>query len=126
VIVTAQRDEAGVRVDKIYAAVDIGRIVNLDIARQQIEGGLIFGLGLTVGAGSTYVDGLPVLGRLADIGLPVLANTPNIEVEFIDSQADPADPGELGVAAIAPAIANALFSATGLRFRRLPLLEEAE
>ncbi|MEO5598008.1 MAG: molybdopterin cofactor-binding domain-containing protein [Novosphingobium sp.] len=126
VIVTAQRDEGGVRVEKISAAVDIGRIVNMDIARQQIEGGLIFGLGLTVGAGSTYVDGLPVLGRLADIGLPVLANTPNIEVEFIDSQADPADPGELGVAAIAPAIANALFSATGLRFRRLPLLEEAE
>ncbi|MEP7222422.1 MAG: molybdopterin cofactor-binding domain-containing protein [Novosphingobium sp.] len=126
VIVTARRDTGGVRVEKISAAVDIGRIVNLDIARQQIEGGLIFGLGLTVGAGSTYVDGLPVLGRLADIGLPVLGNTPQIEVEFIDSQAQPADPGELGVAAIAPAVANALFSATGVRFRRLPLLEESE
>ena len=114
------------RVDKISAAVDIGRIVNIDIARQQIEGGLIFGLGLAAGSATGYYDGLPLVGRLAGLGLPLLANTPEIEVEFIDSMAEPADPGELGVAAIAPAIANALFSATGLRFRKLPLLEEAE
>lgn len=126
VIVNARRDENGVRVDKISAAVDIGRIVNIDIARQQIEGGLIFGLGLAAGSATGYYDGLPLVGRLAGLGLPLLANTPEIEVEFIDSMAEPADPGELGVAAIAPAIANALFSATGLRFRKLPLLEEAE
>jgi isoquinoline 1-oxidoreductase beta subunit len=45
-------------------------------------------------------------------------------VEFIDSDAPAADPGELGVAVAAPALANALFSATGLRFRKLPLLSE--
>ncbi len=126
VIVTARREEGGVRVDKISAAVDIGRIINVDIARQQIEGGLVFGLGLAVGSSTGYADGLPFAGKLADLGLPLLGNMPAIEVEFIDSDAVPADPGELGVAAIAPAIANALFSATGLRFRRLPLLEESE
>ncbi len=124
VIATARRSEAGVRVDKISAVVDIGRIINLDIARQQIEGGLIFGIGLALGSSTAYVDGLPESGRLRTLGLPVLADCPEIQVEFIDSQADPADPGELGVAAVAPAIANALFSATGLRFRKLPLLSE--
>ncbi|MBA3056157.1 MAG: xanthine dehydrogenase family protein molybdopterin-binding subunit [Sphingomonadales bacterium] len=124
VIATARRDEAGVRVEKISAVADIGRIVNLDIARQQIEGGLVFGLGLTLGASTGYARGLPIIGRLAGLGLPVLANTPEIAVEFIDSTAPAADPGELGVAAVAPAITNALHSATGLRFRKLPLFAE--
>ncbi len=124
VIATARRDEAGVRVDRIAAVADIGRIVNLDIARQQIEGGLVFGSGLALGSSTAYVDGLPEIGRIGGLGLPLLGDCPEIAVEFIDSDADPADPGELGVAAVAPAIANALFSATGLRFRKLPLLSE--
>lgn len=65
-----------------------------------------------------------MLGRLAELSLPVLANTPEIAVEFIDSTAEPFDPGELAVAAVAPAIANALHSATGVRFRKLPLFAE--
>lgn len=124
VVATARRDDNGVRVDRISAVADIGRIVNLDIARQQIEGGLVFGLGLTLGSSTDYADGLPTNGRLAALDLPRLADCPAIEVGFIDSDAASADAGELGVAAVAPAIANALFSATGLRFRKLPLLSE--
>ncbi|MFM5908561.1 MAG: molybdopterin cofactor-binding domain-containing protein, partial [Novosphingobium sp.] len=127
VIVTARRDaEGGVLVDRISAAVDVGRVVNRDIALQQIEGGLIYGLGLAVGSSTAYAEGLPLVGHLSGLGLPLIGQTPTIEVDLLDSTAPPADPGELGVAAIAPAIANALFSATGYRFRRLPLLEEAE
>lgn len=124
VIATARRDEGGVRVDRISAVVDIGRIVNVDIARQQVEGGLVFGIGLALGSSTDYADGLPLTGRLGGLALPLMADCPRIEVDFIDSDAEPADPGELGVAAVAPAIANALFSATGIRFRRLPLLSE--
>ena len=124
VIATARRDERGVRVDRIAAVADIGRIVNLDIARQQIEGGLVFGLGLALGASTGYARGLPDSSRLASLDLPLLGDCPKIVVDFIDSDAPPFDPGELGVAAVAPAVANALFSATGVRFRRLPLLSE--
>ena len=123
-VATARRGDNGVRVDKISAVVDIGRIINLDIARQQIEGGLIFGLGLALGASTAYAQGLPVNGRLADLGLPGIGDCPALEVEFIASAANPVDPGELGVAVAPPAIANALFSATGVRFRRLPLASE--
>ncbi|MDG2005359.1 MAG: molybdopterin-dependent oxidoreductase [Novosphingobium sp.] len=123
-VATARRDEGGVRVDSISAVVDIGRIVNVDIARQQVEGGLIFGIGLALGSGVAYDEGLPLNGRLAGLNLPLLADCPEVEVEFIESDAPATDPGELGVAVAAPAIANALFSATGLRFRRLPLLSE--
>ena len=125
-VATAARGEHGVTVSKISAAVDIGRIVNLDIARQQIEGGLVFGMGLALGASVEYAAGYPLTGRLAAMNLPVLATCPEIEIDFVKSSAEPADPGELGVAVVAPAIANALFSATGLRFRRLPLLSESE
>jgi isoquinoline 1-oxidoreductase beta subunit len=124
-IATARQGEGGVKVEKLHVAVDIGRIVNVDIARQQIEGGLVFGIGLALGSSTEYTSGLPNRARLAALNLPLLKDCPQIEVEFIASDAPPADPGELGVAVAAPAIANALFSATGIRRRRLPLSEGA-
>lgn len=124
VIATVRRDEGGVRVERLTAVADIGRIVNRDLARQQIEGGLVFGMGQTLGASTAYARGLPVLGRLGELSLPVMANTPEIVVDFVESAAPPHDPGELAVAAVAPAIANALHSATGVRFRKLPLFAE--
>jgi isoquinoline 1-oxidoreductase beta subunit len=96
----------------------------MDIARQQVEGGLVFGLAQAIGGSTAYAGGLPVSGRLAQLGLPLLADCPKVDVAFAESSEEPFDPGELAVVAVAPAIANALFSATGLRFRRLPLLSE--
>jgi len=121
-IATAVAGEGGVRVEKLAAAVDIGRVINRDIALQQIEGGLLYGVGLALGSGMEYERGLPVQSRLAALDLPTLADSPEISVDLIESEAEPFDPGELAVAPVAPAIANALFSATGLRLRRLPLL----
>ncbi len=123
-VATARRDAAGVRVDRISVVADIGRVVNLDLARQQLEGGLIYGIGLALGGAATYAAGLPTTARLAAQALPLLADCPEIVVECIDSVAPAFDPGELGLAVAAPVIANALFSATGLRFRRLPLTSE--
>ena len=122
VIATAMAGAGGVRVRRLTAAVDIGRVVNRDIALQQIEGGMIFGLGLALGSSTEYDDGLPTHQRLSALGLPTLEDCPEMEIELIESDAPPVDPGEIGVPAVAPAIANALFSATGLRLRRLPLL----
>lgn len=124
-VVATARSEAGVvRVERLSAFVDIGRIVNIDIARQQIEGGLMFGLAHAVGGASGYAKGRPLAGRLSQLGLPLLADCPKVDIAFADSNEDPFDPGELGMVAVAPAIANALFSATGVRFRRLPLISE--
>jgi isoquinoline 1-oxidoreductase subunit beta len=124
VVATAVQGAGGVRVERLAAAVDIGRVINRDIAMQQIEGGLLYGVGLALGSGVEYERGLPVNGRLAGLGLPTLSDAPKITVELVQSEAAPFDPGELAVAPVAPAIANALHSATGLRLRRLPLLSE--
>jgi isoquinoline 1-oxidoreductase beta subunit len=123
-VASARRDESGIRVDKLTAVADIGRIVNVDIARQQIEGGLIFGMGLASGCTSAYVNGLPQTGRLGMLGLPLLSDCPEINVEFVESQADPFDPGELGTVIAPPAIANALYSAGSVRLHSLPLTLE--
>lgn len=124
-VATARRDQQGVRVDRLHCVADVGRIVNVDIARQQLEGGLVFGLSLALGAATAFAEGLPLSGRLGQLNLPMLATCPEIEVDFVEGEGEPFDPGELGVAVVAPAVANALFSATGLRFRKLPLTEEA-
>lgn len=121
-IAKARMSDGGLVVDRLAAVVDIGRIVNLDIARQQIEGGLIYGVGLAAGHTATWQHGLPQPGRLAGLRLPTLADAPEVIVEFVASDAPPFDPGELGVVVAPPAIANALFAATGLRFRSLPLV----
>ena len=123
-IVEARMGDGGILVDRITAAVDIGRIVNLDIARQQIEGGLLYGMELALAPRLDYERGIPNAARLRDLRLASLATCPEIEVDFIDSPAPPFDPGELGVAVIAPAIANAVHSATGHRLRSLPLLAD--
>ncbi len=123
-VATARQGEGGVRVTRLSAAVDIGRIINHDIARQQIEGGLVFGIGIALGNPVKLRGGIPEVLDYEALGLPTLADCPEMRIEFIASEAPPADPGELGTVVAPPAIANALFSATGLRLRRLPLLSD--
>ncbi|WP_066527076.1 xanthine dehydrogenase family protein molybdopterin-binding subunit [Erythrobacter sp. CCH5-A1] len=123
-VATARQGEGGVRVVRLSAAVDIGRIINHDIARQQIEGGLVFGIGIALGNAVRLRGGLPEAAGDTALGLPTLADCPEMRVQFMPSDAAPADPGELGAVVAPPAIANALFSATGLRLRRLPLLSD--
>jgi isoquinoline 1-oxidoreductase subunit beta len=123
-IASARTGENGVRVDRISAVVDCGRIINPDIARQQIEGGIIFGLAQAIGASTEYEAGLPIARRLRDIDLPKLADIPEIEIEFIRSNMAPGGIGEIGMTPVAPAIAGALFSASGERLRELPLLSK--
>jgi isoquinoline 1-oxidoreductase beta subunit len=123
-VASARHDDRGIRVDKLTAVVDIGRVINIDIARQQVEGGLIFAMSLANGSSTAYADGLPLTGRLGLLGLPLLGDCPEIEVEFMDSAAEPFDPAELAVAVGAPAIANAMFSAGSVRLHNLPLTAE--
>lgn len=126
VLVEAGFAQGKVAVRRIVAAADIGAPVNPDIARQQIEGGLVFGLAMALGAAPRYRDSLPMAMRLRDYGLPRLADVGEIMVELVDN------PGggivgfsEIGVPAVAPALAGALATITGKRYRRLPLVEAA-
>jgi isoquinoline 1-oxidoreductase beta subunit len=121
VLVEAHAEGARVRCDRIVAVADVGRMIHPDIVRQQIEGGLIFGLAGALGCAPGFDAGLTRAHRLDQLNLPRLADTPDITVELLPSNDDPGGASELAVPPVAPALANALFAATGRRSRQLPI-----
>lgn len=121
-VVRVRRSEQGVSLREINAAVDIGQRINEDIARQQIESGIVFGIAQALGGSSGHANGLANARRLRDLSLPLLADTPEITISFIDNDQPAVDADAIAVPVVAPAIANALFSATNVRFRQLPLI----
>lgn len=125
VLAEAHVEGGRVRVDRLVAAVDCGRQINPDLVRQQIEGGLVFGMAAALGGAVGYRHGMADADLHGGLRLPRLADTPDITVELIASDAAPGGVSELAVPPVAPAIANAVHAATGLRLRSLPLRPEA-
>ncbi len=117
-------DGGRVRVDRLYAVADVGRMINVGVVRAQIIGGLVFGMSAATGAPVSVHHGLAGPERYGDLRLPRMADCPQVEIEMIVSGEDPGGAGELGVPPVAPAIANALFAAAGVRFRQLPLIQD--
>ncbi len=110
------------RVSRAVAAVDCGRIVNPELVKQQIEGGIVHGVAAAIGRPVEFTDGLPTARTIGAYGLPILREAPEVSVELIDSDEASGGITELGVPPAAPAVANAYFSLTGQRVRSLPIL----
>lgn len=112
---------AEIRVHKVSCVVDCGRAVTPDIVRQQMESGIIFGLTAAL-YGEINIDAGQVRqSNFHDYRMVRMHNAPAIDVEIIDSTADPAGVGEPGLPPVAPAVANAVFALSGQRLRSLPL-----
>ncbi len=111
-----------VRVVRAVCAVDCGRIVNPELVRQQVEGGIIHGISAATGNPLEFVNGVATAPTIGDYGLPILRNSPDVTVEIIESEEEPGGVTELSVPTAAPAVANALFALTGRRLRNLPLV----
>jgi len=121
VLVEAGFESGRVKLRRMAAVADCGGVVNPDIARQQIEGGMIFGLAMALGAAPAYRHSLPEAMRLGDYGLPRLADVGDVSVELVESAGPPAGFSEIGVPPVAPALAGALATISGTRPRRLPI-----
>ena len=109
-----------IKVQRLFAAVDCGRVVNSGLVEQQIEAGLIWALGQATVPSPEWVAGMPRARPLGGIGLPRIGDTPQISVEVIPSSDAPGGVSGLGTTVLAPAVANAIHSATGKRLRSLP------
>ena len=106
---------------RMVCAADIGLAVNPAIARDQLEGAIIFGLTAALYGEITVADGAVQQSNYHDYPMLRMAQTPAIETYLIEGESEPGSVGEIGVPAVAPALANALFAATGRRERSLPL-----
>ncbi len=115
-------DAAGrLRVDRVVAAVDCGFPVNLSGIEAQTEGGILDGLSATLYGEITIDRGRAVESTFQDYPLLRIGEAPRIEVHVVPSTEPPHGMGELALPPLGPAVANALFAATGQRVRRLPL-----
>ena len=114
--------EQRIRVLRAVCAVDCGRVVNPELVKQQIEGGLIHGISAATGDPIDLVNGTPTARHIGAYRLPILRDAPEVTVELLESEDDPGGVTELAVPTAAPAVANALFALTGERLRSLPLV----
>jgi isoquinoline 1-oxidoreductase beta subunit len=111
-----------IRVERVVCAVNCGIAINPDIVRAQMEGGVGFGLGAALHGAITLKDGVVEQSNFHDYRVLRFAEMPKVEVHIVPSMDPPKGVGEPGVPPIAPAVANAVFAATGRRIRSLPML----
>ncbi len=114
-------DPKRIRVHRVVAAIDCGTAVNPDHIRQQMEGGVVFGLSAALYGEITLQAGQVQQSNFHQQALLRFADCPLVETEILPSTAPPEGVGEPGTPPIAPAVANALFALTGQRLRSLPL-----
>jgi isoquinoline 1-oxidoreductase beta subunit len=110
-----------VRVHRVVVAADLGKRVNPNIVRQQLEGSIIFGLSAVLYGEITLKEGRVQQSNFHDYQVVRMPESPVIEMHLVDSDEKPAGIGEPGTALIGPAVANGVFAATGQRLRKLPL-----
>ncbi|MBI5955008.1 MAG: xanthine dehydrogenase family protein molybdopterin-binding subunit [Chloroflexi bacterium] len=115
-------DENGnVRVNRVVCAVDCGQVVNPDNVAAQMEGGIVFGLTAALKAESVLKNGQMQESNFHEYPILRMDEMPLIEVYIIESDNKSSGIGEMGVPPIAPAVANAIFAATGKRVRHIPI-----
>jgi isoquinoline 1-oxidoreductase subunit beta len=123
---TAQVAEVSVaagklKIHRLVCAVDCGHVVNPAIVRQQIEGGIVYGLSAALKGAITIDKGAVVQGNFNTYDVVRIDEMPVIEVHILETDNNPGGIGEASVPPVAPAVTNAIFAATGKRVRKLPI-----
>jgi isoquinoline 1-oxidoreductase beta subunit len=112
-------DDQRLKVNRLVAAIDCGRVVNSGLVKQQVEAGLIWALAQATAPLPEWVAGMPRARAMGSVLLR-LSDTPQVAVEIISSSEAPGGVSGLGATVLAPALANAIFAGTGKRMRSLP------
>jgi isoquinoline 1-oxidoreductase subunit beta len=116
-------DDKRVDVHRVTVAADVGPIVNLSGAENQVQGSVVDGLSTMLGQRITFENGRAQETNFHQYPLLRMPRAPRVDVHFIDSDYPPTGLGEPALPPLAPAVANAIFAATGERVRRLPLTD---
>jgi isoquinoline 1-oxidoreductase subunit beta len=110
-----------IAVKRVVIALDCGRVVNPNLVAAQLEGSVVFALGAALKQEITWKKGRVEQSNFNDFDLLHIDECPVIEVHLVPGEGPPTGVGEPGVPPVAPAVANAVFAATGQRLRSLPL-----
>ena len=121
VVEISMASEKEFRIHKVSYAVDCGQAVNPDLIEAQVQGGMVFGLTAAVMGEITIKKGRVQQSNFHDYPMLKLSQMPEVVLEIIESSEDPGGIGEVAVPPIAPALTNALFAATQVRIRELPI-----
>ena len=118
-------DGRDLRIHRAICVVDVGRVVNPLGVDAMMIGGTIDGLSTALNLAITVKDGQVQQSSFGDYAIGRMAQMPNdVEVIVVPSEKEPAGAGEMGIPSVAPALANAIFAATTVRVRKLPILPE--
>lgn len=120
-VVDVTIDQGEVTVNHVYCAVDCGMTVNPNTIEAQVQGGIIFGITAALYSEITIADGRVQQNNFTDYRMLRIDQTPPIEVHIVKSGEAPGGIGEPGTSALAPALANAIYAATGTRLHHLPV-----
>ncbi|MEO1202671.1 MAG: molybdopterin cofactor-binding domain-containing protein [Pseudomonadota bacterium] len=120
-VVTVRYASERIHIERADCAVHCGRVINPDIARQQVEGGLIYGLSSAMGEVISTEHGAVTQGNFHDYPIMRIDQAPSINVVFADSDERPSGLGEPPTPPAYAALANAIFAASGRRIREIPL-----
>lgn len=119
----SQLDDMTFSIDHFTAVIDCGTYVNPDTIEAQMEGGIVFGLSAAIYGEITWKDGQVVQGNFPQYEMVRMNVSPQVKVHIMEVDAYPGGVGEPGTPPAAPALANALFAATGVRVRELPIIK---
>ncbi len=123
IVDVTKTDDGEIKIDRVVCAVDCGIVVNPDIVKAQMEGGIGYGLGAVMRNQITLEDGEVEQSNFPDYEPLRMSDMPKIEVYIVPSKEKPTGVGEPGVPPIGPALANAIYTVTGKRILTLPFTE---
>lgn len=124
VVEASVTEEGSVVVHRVVCAVDCGQVINPDIVEAQMEGGIIFGLSAALHGGISIEKGQVQQSNFHDSPVLRYGETPELEIYIVPSTESPTGIGEMANPPVMPALANAIYAATGKRIRHIPIRPE--
>jgi isoquinoline 1-oxidoreductase beta subunit len=118
---TITKSGNGIKIDSVVSVIDCGLYVNLDNVKAQTEGNTVMGISAAIKGGIIWKNGVCQHRNYNDYQVLRMNEAPSIEVHVMDNGEAPGGVGEAGLPPVAPALGNAIFNATGIRYRNLPI-----
>lgn len=120
-VTVSKQSDGSVKIDKVVSVIDCGWHVNPDNVKAQTEGNIVMGLTAAIKPGITYAGGMAQQSNFHDYPIMRINEAPEMDIHIVNSGEVPGGVGEPGLPPVAPALANAIFAATGKRLRKLPI-----